>query len=198
MIGVEMPDSPESRFAWGFPWIVERAVDFIEAYLQPTGPPPRPPMRVFEWGSGGSTTWFAERVDVVHTTEHRPEWASALRALGLQNVVVHEVPSVYPHFGEYASAIDDTGMFDVILIDGDDGYDLGYAGSRRACAQHAIDHAKPGGLVILDNAGSASNIEAATMLEGALHNRIRFVDIILDIPDRSIEKTETSVFVVPS
>lgn len=186
-----MGDSPEFRFQWGRPWVVDVVVDWMNEYIQPH-------MRIFEWGSGGSTIWFAERAEIVHTVEHQPEWASALRALNLPNVVVHEVPAIYPDFVEYAAAIDHLGQFDLILIDGADGYDLGYVGSRDACAKRAIDHLVPGGAIILDNAGSASNIPAAVTIRARYPDRRPHIGVVLDPPGYREEKTETSVFVSPS
>jgi len=140
------PDSPESRYGWAHPWIVADAAAWLEDFI-------RPNHRVFEWGSGGSTTWFAARAAEIITVEHDHAWASVLRSLGLPNVTVLERPDDYPAFSQYAGAIIGEGMFDIILIDGADGYDLGMVGSRFACAALASQHIAAGGVIVLDNAG---------------------------------------------
>jgi predicted O-methyltransferase YrrM len=160
----------------------------MDAYLQPH-------MKVFEWGGGGSSVWFSKRASKVVTIEHQHDWAEALIALGRLNMVVLEIPAVYPDFEAYAAGIDNKGLFDLILIDGADGYDLGYVGSRIACAKRAIDHVKPGGVIVIDNAGSASNIEAANIVERKYPDRRKHIGIVLEPKGRSEEKTETSIFV---
>ncbi len=183
------PDTPQSRHAFARPWIVIEAADAMERFLKPHH-------RVFEWGSGGSTTWFSGRVAEVITVEHQRAWAEALIALGLPNVTVIEAPDDYPEFRAYANCIEQVGgMFDVILIDGADGYDLGLKGSRPACARLAVAHVAQGGMVVLDNSGSASNIEAAKILQAHLPTRLAYVGHALEPPGHHRDDvTETSIF----
>lgn len=189
-------DTPRSRYKWAHPWLVKGAVAWMEAFL-------RPEFRVFEWGSGGSTVWFAQRVAEVVTVEHQPKWAAALREMNLGNVKIIERPDDYPDFHGYAGAIDDEDLFDLILIDGADGYDGGMAGSRGRCTDHAPLHLRPGGAIVLDNSGSASNVWAVTLLQsvwGGVHDQHTYVGTVLEPPGHEREGkdiTETTIFVSP-
>lgn len=189
-------DNPFTRYEWAHPWIVKEAIDFLDGYVQPW-------MRVFEWGSGGSTTWFASRARHVTTVEHQMLWAHALmmHCRGnekIKNIDVLHVEAVYPDFEEYAKAIEHEGMFDIIMIDGADGYDTGLRGSRPACARLAVEHIVHGGLIVLDNAGSASNIEAADIITAKFPDRRKYIGYVLEPPEHPRnDQTETSVFVCP-
>jgi hypothetical protein len=87
----------------------------------------RPSDRVFEWGSGASTRWFAGRVARVTTVEHQLEWARALLADIPPNVSLLYVPPSGPWvdtgddgngitFRDYVQVT--AGRQDVFLIDG--------------------------------------------------------------------------------
>ena len=49
------------------PWFSYAAIDFLEDYLDPS-------LAVFEYGSGGSTLFFARRAASVVSVEDNPEW----------------------------------------------------------------------------------------------------------------------------
>jgi hypothetical protein len=49
------------------PWITFSAIDWLESILSPG-------MRVFEYGSGGSSLFFSRRVSEVVSAEHDPGW----------------------------------------------------------------------------------------------------------------------------
>lgn len=196
----EQPDTPLSRYEWGYPWIVKASIEHIEKHLDYTS-------RVLEWGSGGSTIWFAKRGLTVTTIEHQWDWHEALtdfcNAKAIFNVIQLYRAAVPPEFKEYAEAplhlgVDD---YDVIMIDGADGYDRGYVGSRPACARIAARLLAPGGIIILDNSGGASNIPAVRWLEDTGFKRYAFVGPVLEPPEhprllRGSDVTETSIFVV--
>jgi predicted O-methyltransferase YrrM len=195
MANEPVADNPFARYEWAHPWLVREAVDFLDGYVKPW-------MRAFEWGSGGSTTWLASRVRRVVTVEHDPLWAHALLVhcigAGIKNVDVLERAADYPDFVEYSSAIMHEGMFDIILIDGIDGYDGGLTGSRLACARLAVDHIKSGGVIVLDNAGSASNLMAANIIGGRCPDRRAIVGHAMEPPNHPRDDvTETSIWVCP-
>lgn len=56
------------------PWMTPRAVKRLEALLSPHD-------RVLELGSGLSTAWFADRVELVRSVEPDPAWARKVRQL---------------------------------------------------------------------------------------------------------------------
>ncbi len=147
------------------PWLAFGAIDFLERFL-------RRDMLVYEYGSGGSTLYFASRVKKIFSAEHDPAWygnvMDALRDSDLTNhsVSLFEISPDYPaesgdpadpdgyvsididyqgmSFYEYASSIDkfSDDHFDLILIDGR---------SRPSCFKHAEMKLKSGGLLVLDN-----------------------------------------------
>lgn len=55
------------------PWVTFDCQAWLERWLAPT-------MRVFEWGSGGSTLFVACRVRQLVTIEHDAQWAARVRA----------------------------------------------------------------------------------------------------------------------
>ncbi|MBI1346072.1 hypothetical protein GC163_07265 [bacterium] len=142
------------------PWMTYRAIQWLKGTL-------RPEMRVFEFGSGGSTLFFAERVAQVIAVEHDPIWyqqvQQTLSTSHLSNCQVQLVPQtpategpqdIYVgekrvktggRFEAYAKSIDayPDRHFDLVAVDGL---------ARLACIQHAVSKIKPGGYLILDNA----------------------------------------------
>jgi hypothetical protein len=112
------------------PWMPYCFIDFLSDRIQPH-------FRLFEYGSGGSTTWFANRVDEVVSVEHDPEWYDRMVSSVPSNVqLIHQNES------EYVSSISNQGEFDVILIDGI---------NRNECADIAPDYLTNKGVIILDD-----------------------------------------------
>src|SRR5208283_402812 len=56
------PLSKKTPLELGVPWFSQSAIDFLESYVKPS-------MRVFEYGSGGSTIFFARRAKSVDSIE---------------------------------------------------------------------------------------------------------------------------------
>lgn len=142
------------------PWLPYLVTEYIKTIK---------PRRVFEWGSGGSTGFFANLkcVDQLVSIEHDAEWYQKVK------VTVNDEWVTYRHipfeqgeicgdksdtacyksgstelgpvnFKSYASVIDEYGLFDLILIDGM---------ARPSCLAHAYSHVAPGGCIVLDNNG---------------------------------------------
>jgi len=111
------------------PWWNAAVIPIVEALLKPH-------FVCFEWGSGRSTPWIAERVAHLTTVEHNDKWFR--RIPKRENIEAHFLSLD----GVYAEAIDDKGMFDFIVVDGR---------KRVRCIQHAIPHVKIGGYLILDD-----------------------------------------------
>ena len=111
--------------------------------------------RVFEYGSGYSTLFWASRAREVISVEHNPVWYEKIGRLAPSNARLilapidkkedyHPSPELREQFKAYAETID--GRFPIIVIDG-------YAKSRvrYQCAQAALPHLDVNGLIILDN-----------------------------------------------
>lgn len=148
------------------PWLPFSAISMLERILEPDA-------RVFEYGSGGSTLFFAQRVQQVFSVEHNRDWwvetTQVLTERGCRNAEVRLIepepeskaasadaadPSAYissdKHFAThswkaYAGAIDTfpADHFDVVVIDGR---------VRPSCFQHAVSRVRPEGYLVLDNA----------------------------------------------
>lgn len=157
--------SGDSTLSRRLPWMTYDAVDFLSRICHPD-------MEVFEWGSGGSTLFFAARCKEVHTVEHDPDWRGFLtkkmEELHVMNVNIREIPgsriddfnerdyrnpddfvsndrkSAGLSFEEYVKAIDPfpEEHFDLVVVDGR---------VRNCCIKRAIPHVKRGGYLIVDN-----------------------------------------------
>lgn len=117
--------------------------------------------RVFEYGCGHSTLFWATRAGHVVSVEHDPEWFDRVRRRLPDNVtVLYEKES-----DAYAEAIRRAwGTFDVIVIDG-----LVRGRTRLKCARAAVPCLAPGGMIILDNSDwlpeSARHLREAGLIQ---------------------------------
>ena len=148
------------------PWLVFGAIDFLQNYLTPK-------MKVFEYGSGGSTLFLGSRVCHVFSVEHDKDWflktREALQKQQLNNVTYNliepEWDGTYENkrfndpknnlsslldfkgktFTSYVSSIDKfpDEYFDTIIVDGR---------ARQSCIRQSIPKVKRGGVILLDNA----------------------------------------------
>jgi hypothetical protein len=147
------------------PWITCTAIAFLQKKLKGNG-------SIFEWGSGGSTAFYAKHAKHVITIEHDPEWYEqvnqSLEHSARQRVDMRLVPPTASHdnrsgdpgnpddycsadagfinqsFYDYVTAVDQypSDAFELISIDGR---------SRPACLKHAVQHVAKGGYLLLDN-----------------------------------------------
>ncbi|MFL6541871.1 MAG: hypothetical protein ACJ8I9_01765 [Chthoniobacterales bacterium] len=130
------------------PWFAYGAIDFLEAEL-------RPEMRVFEFGSGGSTIFFAGRCASVRAVEEEATWASRVRQraaeLVLHNVEIVNAPFNFNHAQDFVSsdylAQVGNGVWDVIVVDGaDNDFTI-----RPICFRRAESQVKSGGMIVVDD-----------------------------------------------
>ena len=147
------------------PWITFKAIDFLSQHLERSH-------KVFEYGGGGSTLFFLNRVAEVITVEHSREWFDILQKMihkkGMKNwtgqfvspekvdlVLSPDIsdpdhytsdddPSKGYNYKAYASVIDTypDAYFDCVLVDGR---------SRPSCIKHALAKIRTGGYLVLDN-----------------------------------------------
>jgi len=125
-----------------WPWLTPTAVRLLGLWLRPSDD-------VFEWGAGRSTIWIARRVHSIVSVESNIEWFTRLRSIAeqesLRNVDLKFFsPTADPdEVRAYVSFLAEVGgPFDLIIVD-----DL----YRDHCALSAIEHLKPGGLLLVDN-----------------------------------------------
>jgi precorrin-6B methylase 2 len=130
------------------PWFSYAAIDFLKDHL-------RPQMVVCEYGSGGSTIFFARRTKSVFAIENDPKWFELvnqrLAKLSLRNATVALHPFDFKNaagfeHSTYLHAIPD-GRFDVIVVDGMEEWDQ----VRPICFEKAEARIRPGGIIIVDD-----------------------------------------------
>jgi len=119
--------------------------------------------RAFEYGSGASTVWLANRCGEVHSVEHDDWFGAVMRrvledARLLDRVHLLEIPPTRTpapvvrsgrrgeaelDYRAYAESIERVGgQFDVICIDGR---------ARVACLERAVAYLAPGGVIVFDD-----------------------------------------------
>jgi len=167
------------------PWIVFESYDWIQSILKPD-------MNIFEWGSGGSTLFFAKNVNKIISVEHVKEWhghvKKALDDLNIQNCDyfliepegtlnendlnydINGFSSLYKSFRgmsfeKYVKKILEfpDNYFDIVFVDGR---------SRISCINLALKKIKQNGYLILDNSERKSYDVAKELLKK--HDRIDF------------------------
>jgi Methyltransferase domain len=169
------------------PWIPFEAADWLQRYLNRN-------RKVFEWGSGGSTIFLAERAGQVFSVEHDRKWhelvSKALADRGITNCSdqLHEPKPIVGNLAaadqsqisrfiyddydpgatldEYVRAIDahPDRSFDLVLVDGR---------VRTECIQHALPKIKPGGYLMLDNSNNADVVEIIRKTQSYPHTEFR-------------------------
>jgi len=121
----------------------------------------RPGMRVFEYGSGGSTLWFADRGANDVSVEHDPDWCRRVAEhlpVGVTLVLIEPEPASVQagsvdyessdpryrgmSFEAYAQSVTGYAPVDLVLVDGR---------ARIGSARAGMNAVKPGGWLVLDD-----------------------------------------------
>jgi SAM-dependent methyltransferase len=130
------------------PWFSYGAIDFLESFLTKE-------KRVFEFGSGGSTLFFAQRSKSVIAIEDNAHWcelvAAKLAARGIRNADLRHLPVAFTNgeafaSSEYVNAVRES-TFDVIIVDGSE-WTLN---ARPICFHAAESRIAPGGIIVVDD-----------------------------------------------
>jgi predicted O-methyltransferase YrrM len=128
------------------PWLPVSFVARFESW-------PTSEWSVFEWGSGWSTLWLASRCARVVSVESDPRWhrriGDAAEHRGLDNLTL----LLRTDPAEYVAAIEQAGMFDCVVVDGD---------RRNACAALAVARVRK--VLVFDNASRGEYEPARAML----------------------------------
>ncbi|NIV32843.1 MAG: hypothetical protein GWN58_26375 [Anaerolineae bacterium] len=124
------------------PWIPYRAIEFLATIVSPD-------WYVFEWGSGSSTIYWAQRCTWVLSVEDDATWHQrALDRLAVQLCTGYDVKLIPVHptlyYGPYADVIKGwpDEYFDLVFVDGK---------ARFGCVSNGLAKIKPGGWLLLDN-----------------------------------------------
>ena len=116
------------------PWFTYPATSFLSRRVTPD-------LKVFEFGSGASTRWWASHVSEVVAVEHDKIWSEKIKVNLPSNAKLFYIPLEYG--GAYSQKINEfQNYFDIVVIDGRD---------RVNCAINSISALKQDGVIIWDN-----------------------------------------------
>jgi hypothetical protein len=114
------------------PWLTYPAIEFLAGRVQRS-------MKVFEYGSGQSTRWWARHVESVHSVEDDTAWFERISGALPGNVDLRLADAA----GGYAKSISERGeIFDVVVIDGS---------VRNQCARECVAFLARDGVIVWDN-----------------------------------------------
>lgn len=156
--------SGDNTLARALPWMTYDAIDFLGTISGNR-------CKVFEWGSGGSTLFFAQRCARVVSVEHDKRWSNLVKKKLKEaphveyleiagekvgdwvdrdynqpgDYISKDMRSRGLSFEKYVKAIDrfPEDYFDIVVVDGR---------ARNSCVQQALPHVKEGGYLVVDNA----------------------------------------------
>jgi hypothetical protein len=115
------------------PWYTYPAIEFIKTLNFENS-------RIFEYGCGNSSMYWAARAKEVHAVENNANWAQTVREFKIPRLTLLELAER----DDYISAPHRAGgKFDVIIVDGR---------YRRECARVAVEVISERGIIIFDNA----------------------------------------------
>ena len=119
------------------PWMCDPAVEQLEKLV-------RPGARILEWGSGGSSIFFAEQGADVICIEHDRSWARLVRSeldrRGLSEPVTVNHIDLTANYVAVVDRLD--GRFDLVVVDGR---------RRVECVDRARNRVAAGGWLVLDD-----------------------------------------------
>ena len=121
------------------PWLTYPFIDFIGERLQPS-------FRLFEFGAGASTRYYARHVASVDTVEHNSKWVPKLTEEEKKKIQVYIRP---PDQASYTNILSEINKeYHIIVVDAIE-FTQGHA--RLACLKSAINHLTEDGVIILDD-----------------------------------------------
>lgn len=116
------------------PWVTYSFIDFIKDRLNKEH-------KIFEYGSGNSTIFYAKRVARVVSVEHDENWYQKI--LGSKPENAEMIFTKLETGGEYSKkAVLSNEKFDIIIVDGRD---------RVNCCIESVQALTPNGVVVLDD-----------------------------------------------
>jgi hypothetical protein len=136
------------------PWMNYSVISFMDRRL-------RSSHRLFEYGCGNSTKWFADRVDEVVSIEDSQEWVDIIKPQLPPNaqVVLKETKHAY------IEEIKNHRQFDIVLVDGK---------WRNESLKYATTSLTDGGVLILDDAQRSEYAPMKEKLESDGFSSITF------------------------
>lgn len=138
------------------PWCTYPFIKFLEPRLKKD-------FIVFEYGSGNSTLWYAERVGEITAVENDLEWYKNISPTMPSNAKVIYCELKYD--GDYCRQVTKHNKkYNIIIIDGRD---------RNNCVKNSINHLTIDGIIVYDN---TQLTEYASSIEFILQNGFKRLD----------------------
>lgn len=116
------------------PWVTYSFIDFIKERLNKS-------QKVFEYGSGSSTLFYAKRVGKVVSVEHDQSWYQKIVGSKPENAeMIFTKLETGGEYSKKAALLEE--KFDIIIVDGRD---------RVNCCLESIQALSPSGVIVLDD-----------------------------------------------
>lgn len=141
------------------PWFTYSFIDFISPRIKQG-------MTVFEYGSGYSTLWWAQKGTAITAVESHTGWAQKVVALTAQYDNAHIIEAPLDNGDMYEKAITQSETpYDIVVVDGR---------RRPECARLAVDKLSPHGVIIWDNSDRPRYQETISYIRSLGFREIRF------------------------
>lgn len=130
------------------PWFSWGAIRYLQGHIKPG-------MKVFEWGSGGSTLFFADHQCDVYSVEDNLKWHALMHEKAsstAKKITLQHIPYDFnraENFGEskYLNPDIDLWSFDIIVVDGTEGT----IKVRPQCFEKAQASIKQHSIIVVDD-----------------------------------------------
>lgn len=131
------------------PWMNFPAIRFLKERLTPD-------LNLFEFGSGYSTFFYADRVQTVTSVEYDAQWFQVVKSQAPKNVKLIFQPQDID--GDYCRVIGSTKeQYDVVIVDGRD---------RVNCVKQSVSALSPSGVILLDDSQRGKYREGIEFAKG--------------------------------
>lgn len=130
------------------PWVTYSFIDFIKDRITNSH-------SIFEYGSGNSTKFYADRAKYVKSVEHDKTWFERIKGTNPSNAEI--LYCALNTNGAYSRmSVNSDICFDIIIVDGRD---------RVNCCKQAVEALTDHGVIVLDDSERESYAEAIGFLK---------------------------------
>jgi len=139
------------------PWFTYPAIEFLSERLNKK-------LNVFEFGSGNSSLFFAEKVNQIISVEHNKDWYNKIsKQSPLNSKIIYAKADLS---NEYLDAIKMSDQkFDIIIVDGI---------YRNECLIESVSYLSESGVIILDDSERQEYSEGISKVLGNKFKRVNF------------------------
>ena len=143
------------------PWNTYTYINFIENRL-------RKHFDIFEYGSGNSTLWYAQRAGTIKSVENDKTWFELIsKKIPSNSKIVYKE---LEYDGEYSKEVlKDDKNYHIIIIDGRD---------RNNCLKNAVNKLTDDGIIVFDNSEAEEYQESISLILKQGYKRIDFLGIL--------------------